>query len=442
MRRALRRLSPQPSRRELQLVGLAILAGIALRLVYVIATKGHVLAGDEVEYNLEGRFAAAGHFLWSTTPYGVAHASTWKAPGYGAWVGLLYKLLGSHPDRVFAVQAVVLTPFTVGLTWLLGRRLFGVWAGIGAALLMAVYPNAWQFDVRLYSEAIANPLTILALLLVLGVAAVSVGRAATVGALIGALMLIRPSSLLLFAGVAVAWWAAEGWRRGTTLLAVTVGVAALVVAPWSIRNAALPGPWVPISVQSAAAYGVFNDDSAHDHALPYAWRPLNARDTDLLGPAARPRSDGALYHALNSRAKRYVSGHPAAVPKAFFWNGITRLWDLRRPSHVLNEVHFEGRTKAVTAVGLAMYWPLLVLALGGLALQWRRGRRSLVLTVAAIALAASIVYTTDAGTRYRAPFEGMIVVLACGALAPLLQRRTAPVEAAGVDEPLPVPAVA
>ena len=264
-------------RRELQLVGLAVAAGIALRLAYVILTRSHALAGDEIEYDIEGKLAAAGHFLWTTTPYGIPHATTWKAPGYGAWVGMLYKLLGSHPDRVFAVQALVLTPFTVGLTWLLARRLFGLWPGLVAAGLVAVYPNIWQFDVRLYSEALANPLTILVLVLVLGVASVSLGRAAAVGAVLGALMLIRPSSALLLAGVAVSWWAAAGRGRGTAMLGVTIAVAALVVAPWSIRNAGLrDAHWVPISVQSAAGYGVFNDESAHDRRLPYAWRPLNA----------------------------------------------------------------------------------------------------------------------------------------------------------------------
>lgn len=425
-------------RRELQLVGLAVAAGIALRLAYVILTRSHALAGDEIEYDIEGKLAAAGHFLWTTTPYGIPHATTWKAPGYGAWVGMLYKLLGSHPDRVFAVQALVLTPFTVGLTWLLARRLFGLWPGLVAAGLVAVYPNIWQFDVRLYSEALANPLTILVLVLVLGVASVSLGRAAAVGAVLGALMLIRPSSALLLAGVAVSWWAAAGRGRGTAMLGVTIAVAALVVAPWSIRNAGLhDAHWVPISVQSAAGYGVFNDESAHDRRLPYAWRPLNARDSDLLGPTARPHSDGTLYATLNSRTKRYIADHPASLPQAFFWNGITRLWDLRRPSHVLDEVHFEGRTKAVTAAGLAMYWVLLPFALAGLAAQWRRGRRGLVLAVAAIALAASLVYTTDGGTRYRAPLEGMVVVMASAALAPALERRR---ERARSDERLPLTA--
>jgi len=411
----------RPDRRELLVLGIAVVLGVGLRLAYILATRGHALAGDEVEYDIEGRFLAAGRFLWTTTPYGIPHASTWKTPGYGAWVGSLYALLGRSPDRVFAVQAIVLAPLGIAATWALGRALFTPLVAVLAALVVAVYPNAWQFDVRLYSEALAIPLTTVTLALVLSAAVVTARRAAAVGVLLGLLVLIKPAAILLVGAVAVMWWAAGGARTGTLRLVLTLVVAALVVTPWVIRNVAVdPEHPVPLSVQSAAAYGVFNDESAHDPAHPWAWRPLPARDRDLFRV---PRSDGELYAALNRRARRYVAAHPWSLPKAFFYNGITRVWDLRAPGDVLFEVPFEGRTRAVTAVGLAMYWPLLVLALLGLALAWRQGQRRLVLAVAALALATSVVYTTDAGTRYRAPLEPLIVVLAMAAVASRAPRR-------------------
>lgn len=410
-----------PDRRELLVLGIAMVLGVGVRLAYVLATRGHALAGDEIEYDIEGRFLSAGKFLWTTTPYGIAHASTWKTPGYGAWVGSLYALLGRSPDRVFAVQAIVLGPLGVGATWALGRVLFSPLVATLAALVVAVYPNAWQFDVRLYSEALATPLTTVTLALVLSATRVTVRRAAAVGVLLGLLVLVKPAAILLVVAVAVMWWAAGGARGGTLRLAVTLVVAVLVVAPWVIRNAALDsGPLVPLSVQSAAAYGVFNDDSAHDSAHPWAWRPLPARDRDLFRV---PRSDGALYAALNRRAREYVAAHPDSVLQAFFYNGITRVWDLRPPGDVLFEVPFEGRTRAVAAVGLALYWPLLALALISLLLAWRQGRRRLVLAVMALALATSVAYTTDAGTRYRAPLEPLIVVLATAAASSRAPRR-------------------
>jgi hypothetical protein len=98
------------------------------------------------------------------------------------------------------------------------------------------------------------------------------------------------------------------------------------------------------------------------------------------------------------------------VLQAFFWNGLSRLWDIRHRSRSLAEVPFEGRSRLVTNLGLDAYDVLLPLALIGL---WRaRRRRYIVLGLLALAFGASIVFTTDSGTRYRAPLEPVIAVLA------------------------------
>jgi 4-amino-4-deoxy-L-arabinose transferase-like glycosyltransferase len=413
------RLNPPPTRRELIFVGAAIALGVLLALGYVIVTRGHTLVGDEVEYDLEAKLAVAGNWFWSSTPYGDPHASTWKAPGYGAFLGVVYNVLGSNADRALALQAILVPPFTIGLTWLLARRLFGVTAGVLAALIVALYPNAWQFEVRLYSEALAIPLTVAVLLAVFTARELTWRRVVLVGGLLGVVVLVRPSSIVLIPPIAVCWWALGGARTGTSRLAATLAIAALVVAPWSIRNATLPGPWVPISVQSAAGYGVFNDDSANDPDHPWAWRPLPRRDAELFEVS---RTDGELYRELNSRMFDYIGDHPSSVPKAFFWNGLVRLYDVRAPGQALDETAFEGRTRSVAAAGLVMYWVLAVLAIAGMVLAWRRGRRALVIACVSLAAAAAIVYTTDGGTRYRAPLEPLIVVLASSVIAPMLGR--------------------
>jgi len=65
-----------------------------------------------------------------------------------------------------------------------------------------------------------------------------------------------------------------------------------------------------------------------------------------------------------------------------------------------------------------MYYAALALALAGL---WRtRQRREILMPVAALAIAASLAFTIIAETRYRAPFEPLLVVLAASFAVPAL----------------------
>ncbi len=400
------------SRRERAILLGAIAVGVAVRVAYVLATRHYRLAGDALEYDAEGTFIAHGHLFWTTRPYGIAHAGAWKAPGYPAWVGLWYRLLGHHPVAVRLLQ-VPLGGLTIALSWLLARTLFGPRVALAAAVVVALYPLAWQYEELLYSESLATPLT-LAVLIVIFSGRPSARRSMACGLLLGVALLVRSSSVLLIAGALVAWWAADGWRSGIALTALAVAVAALVVAPWTVRNAVVLHGFVPISLEDAAAYGTFNGQAAHDPVWPYAWRPAPPGIAPLLRHRP-PLSDVAFHSALQRLAVDYVKRHPLSVAQAFFWNGLSRLWDVRRRARSLAEVPFEGRSRLVSEIGLDIYDVLLPLALLGL---WRaRRRRAVVLGLIAVAVAASVVFTSDSGTRYRATLEPVIAILACvGAL--------------------------
>lgn len=400
---------PRPGRREVVWVLGAMALAVIARLAYVVATRGHVLAGDEIGYHQTAVLATQGNWFWTECCFGVPHESLQKAPGYPAWVSFWYVLLGPRPDVVMGIQAL-LAPLTIGLTWLLGRRLFSPGVGVGAAFVAAIAPGVWQYDVRLYSESLATPLTLLVLLLVLDRRVVERRRVIAVGALLGVALLVRPSSVFLLAGVLVAWWVAAGARRGIACTAAAAGVAALVVAPWTVRNLIVePDRLTPISIQSSAAFGTFNEEAASDPVWPYKWRPDTPVTRELL--AGPPLDDAAFADALDAATRAYIVDNPLSVPQAFFWNGLSRLWDVRRPQRVIDSAPFEGRGRAIATAALIGYWLMAPFALAAL---WQlRRRTALVAPLLAIALAASVVYTADGGTRYRAPLEPVIVVLAC-----------------------------
>jgi len=67
--------------------------------------------------------------------------SYFDQPPAGSWLGWLgVQLAGTVNDFVLRAPFVVLFAFTTWLTFLLGRRLFGPWAGFWAALLINVCP--------------------------------------------------------------------------------------------------------------------------------------------------------------------------------------------------------------------------------------------------------------------------------------------------------------
>jgi 4-amino-4-deoxy-L-arabinose transferase-like glycosyltransferase len=397
-----------PAERVALLAAMALSAAIVV--AYALLTKPNDLAGDQFVYDDYGRYWIEGKLWWSELPYGIAHASAWKAPLYPAFVGIVYDVLGPSPTKVAVVQGLLLAPLTVLGAWLLARRLFGRRTAIAAAFLLAIFPACWEFIGLIYPEALAVPVTLLALNLFLDRPPTTKLAIAT-GLAIGLGMLVRPNLFFLFAGALGGWWILAGPKQAFRGLAIAVAAAVLLILPWTARNLSVADGFVPISIQDAAVYGAFNDTAANDPIYPYQWRAYIEPMPEVLeGP---PQSDYVVRRELIGEAADYIAEHPDSVPKAFFWNGLSRFWDIRRPQRAIDEIHPSGQSKGVAIPGLVLYWIALALALWGLWLF--RDRRAVVIPVLLIALAASITVIPDASTRYRAPLEPLIVILACAA---------------------------
>lgn len=431
LRAAARDFRDEVGRRDLRLLAAALVLALVVRIVYWAFTNDHTLAGDEIEYHREGILWAEGHPFWSDAVYGIERPSAWKAPGYPAWVGVLYSVLGTEASRVMAVQTL-LGPLNAFLVFLLARRLAGPLAGLVGAFAWAVYPPGFQYEQLLYSEGLAAVSTSVLLLALWrdGAAATTVRAAAAFGVVTGFALLLRPSAGFVFLAAAVFWLVLAGLRRATRLTVVAVGCAVLVVAPWTIRNAIELDGFIPISVQDAALAGTFNDTSAN---LPapntYAWLPVAERDRDLFDPE-NPMEEKDLRAELISRGRAYIADHPEALVESLWWNG-RRLWDVRSPSLTQSDGVFEGRDRRVAKVAFFAYWLALPFALLG-AWRLRTRSRAIAWSVAAFAVGLTLTYSFQAGTRYRAPAEPLIIALAAAGAASLVPgRRAGPTAAPG-----------
>jgi 4-amino-4-deoxy-L-arabinose transferase-like glycosyltransferase len=414
LKRELREWWAGVDRGERLAVGGAMALTAAIVVAYVLATRPNELGGDQAVYDAYGKFWADGRLWWSDLPYGDPHASAWKAPLYPAWVGIIYSVLGEGPAKVAILQGLTLAPLTVLGAWVLARRLFGRRTAIATAYVVAIFPLSWEYMGLLYPEAMAIPLALLALNLVLERPPTTKLAVAT-GAAVALAMLVRPNMFFLLAGALAAWWIAAGPKRALASLAIAIGTAVLIIAPWTIRNLSAADGFVPISIQDAAVYGTFNDDAANDPVRPYEWRPVIDPMPEVFDEPGS--SDAEVRRELIGEATDYISEHPLSVLEAFYWNGLSRFWDVRRPGRAIDDVEPGGQNATVALPGFLLYWVALALAIWGL---WKMRRRvTLVVPLLLIALAASITVIPDAATRYRAPLEPAIVMLACAAvLAP------------------------
>jgi hypothetical protein len=216
------------------------------------------------------------------------------SPGLPLFVVGVYKVTGGVHERTARVVLALIGALGVLLTYLLGRRLArcvlfpryregkvrsAVVPGLIAALAVAIYPALLEYQGMLMGEPLASTLLAGAVLAVLwaggarqesrasgscrggrGVAGGVVltplsprhplGRWVLPGLLLGALAMVRPEYLgvgVVLAIVVFALGARRNWRRGLGAAAVMLAAAAVVIAPWTIRNAEALGRFVPIS---------------------------------------------------------------------------------------------------------------------------------------------------------------------------------------------------
>jgi 4-amino-4-deoxy-L-arabinose transferase-like glycosyltransferase len=296
---------------------------------------------------------------------------------------------------------------TVAAAGLLGRRAAGERAGLIAAGVACIYPILVTADGALMSESLYGMLIALALL-----AAWRLGeqptprRGITFGALIGLAALTRGEALVLLVLLLVPLARrAGGWRPALAALAA----AAIVVAPWTIRNLDVFGRVVVISDDLGAVIGGANCAATYSGPYIGAW----SFPCDHVTPgneaqqAAREQSAGLSY------ARHHLGRLPAVVAAR-----LERVWGLREPFQTN-----EGRSARVQQAGVLMYYLLLVPAAAGFLLLRRRRAPTwpLLAPIVCVTLVAAAGYGF---LRLREPADTCLVVLAAVAFEELWRRRT------------------
>jgi hypothetical protein len=397
-----------------------ILAGaLALRVLYTVLVAQDIpVIGDALTYHLLGGKIAAGDGFERAPHPQLAPLDAWipgrptaeHPPLFPLLIGAITKL-GANS---YLAQKLVLCGVgtaTVAFIGLAGREVAGATVGLVAAGIAAVYPFLWVVDGSLMSETLYGTLLAATMWLALRFwRRPSLGLAAAIGALAALAALTRGEALLLvpLLLLPLAYRGAPGWGRRAAIAAVAVGAFVLVLAPWTIRNLTVFEEPVLISTNGSAVFVGSNCGPVYHGEFIGLW------NFNCYGSApGGDESEEAL--AYRDRGLDYAREHAGRVPLVMGVR-LLRVWDFFRPGQQAIYETLEGRSETASRIGLAFYYPLLVLAIAG-AVLLRRRRAPLWPLVAfpvMVSITAVLVYGV---TRFRFAAEPALCVLGAVALA-------------------------
>jgi hypothetical protein len=249
--------APSPGARAAALAGIFLLA-LAVRSLYALdlapVMYGRVQPGTRMAWRYDeaalGILRGEG-ILWPREPDPARTGLLARPPGYPLYLAVVYGTLGRS---FFAAQLVqnVLTSAGCVLLVLATARLVSWRVAIGGGVIAALSPHL-AFSSNFVLPDALSALPLLAALAVLARAHPGPRghwwESAAAGALVGAGAWLRPNVMLLaplLAAILVA--IAHDRRRALGHAAALVAAALALIAPITIRNHAVFGEWVPLSI--------------------------------------------------------------------------------------------------------------------------------------------------------------------------------------------------
>ena len=323
-----------------------------------------------------------------------------RAPVYPLVLAASQALFGDDVRPLRLVQALI-GAATCVLLYYFGRSVFGRLAGVCAAGLATIYPFFVFYTAYALSETIFIALLVAYMMLVWIVRERQSWPAAlAAGVVLGAAVLTRPSSLLLFfLTVPLTFKGHVPLRRQAGRVVLLTAAFALAMAPWVVRNYRVTGKFVPTTLQVGAS--LYESNSPQADGGPAMDRIAWPAEAERMCEYDRDRY-------LLRKSIEFIRSEPARFGRLCL-HRARRFWNV-----VPNYSGYRGFVYA--AASFASYVPVLLLAVVGLVLSLKR-------PVVAVLLAMPVAYFAAlhsvfvGSTRYRTPIMPMLMLFAGHAIA-------------------------
>lgn len=389
-----------------------VIAGLALRLVSA-AWMGPVVTSDGAVYlGLANRLLEGRGYV---DPRG--DLAYWP-PGLPMILAAAAFVIGPGKPAatILAVNLLSYLAATAG-AYFLGRWLYGRAAGLGAAALLALWPN-----LVLGASGAAKEMPALALLtasvalyvyarrIARGRPAVALGALGGSGACLGMASLVQPALMFLPTAFALAeLLAPTTWRQAILRLGVVIAGMAMVIAPWTMRNVEQLGAAVPIATNGGDVLYRANNALAgpgYNKSAPLDLRQYPEVERSRLGARLALQWIAAEPHRFLALAWQRLLH--------FSGDNSTSAYDaFRRDEHGLN--HRFIALKALSNAAWLAIWLLILVAVGNGALWSAQSPGPWLLVLAYLYLAA-MDSIAESGARHHVPFAGLLAVLAAATL--------------------------
>ena len=340
-----------------------------------------------------------------------------RGPGYPAFLAAIFALSGGKNLTAVQIVQSLLCGLIVFLSYFLARRIAGKKAAILASLLMAFHPLIIWYAPRILLEIPLVAVSIgLFLLIDVLIEKPTVARAAASGAMIAMVALFK-SMMLIFVGVIFILLLIKriGLARSFGWTALVAAVAAVLIAPWTARNHAVSGRFVPIHTSLALplACGELYAEKAFSSPLDTTSSIKEVyEELDLI---AREHGLGELrYHRLTAEQEvdmdRAVTEHfkdkILANPLRFAWLSLIRAV----------QFWFLSTNSIFSLFMLLVNGSAILLALRGLgAIPGNKRAMALALILAYVAFHAAII----GQVRFTAPLQPLLIALASAGILDL-----------------------
>jgi tetratricopeptide (TPR) repeat protein len=388
------------------IVGLAAI----LRIAYTLASRQSPFF-DHLD--LDSRF----YDLWAKAISGgkwVGDEVFFMGPLYPYFLAVIYKAFGTGLVTVKVIQGL-LGGLTAGVTYLLGRTLFGAVAGIAAGFMAAMYVPFIFYDSSILLPVLATLLNILMLYsLYVGLLGGRL-RMFLVAGLLAGLSAAGNASVLAFGPPAVAFLLIYGKEslgmRFRKALLFVVG-AAVVVTPIMVRNLVVGHDFVPLTSNAGLNFFIGNGERAMGAYVKPEGLDIYTDPTGKTiaeadeGRSLKPSEVSAYW---TGRALEFIRGHPVrflsnlARKVFFFWS----VYEVPQIEHL----QFERRYSWLLRIPSPSFGIVCPLGILGIILALRRRKEAYLLLLFILAYSTTIVVFFVVA-RYRLPMIPALLVFA------------------------------